>query len=133
MAARLDRIYLFFAICYLAQGMTGIIYEPLSYVLKDSLGLGAAQSASFIWWMTFPMLVKPLFGLVSDLAPVAGLRRRPHMAFSCLAWGGSLLALAAWRKPGYGALLALLTLVNVGLVLGDVVCDAVMVEQGQRE
>lgn len=130
---RLDRIYVFFAVCYLAQGMSGIIYEPLSYLLKDALGLGAAQSASFIWWMTFPMLIKPLFGLLSDLAPLGGRRRKPHMALACLAWGGSLALLAAWRKPGYGTLLALLILVNVGLVTGDVVCDAVMVEQGQRE
>jgi MFS family permease len=130
---RRDRIYAFFAVCYLAQGMTGIIYEPLSYLLKDSLGLDAARSAAFIWWMTLPMLLKPLFGLLSDLLPVGGRRRRPHMALSCLAWGGSLAALAAWRRPGYGALLALLIVVNIGLVLGDVVCDAVMVEQGQRD
>lgn len=130
---RLDRIYLFFAACYLAQGMSGVIYEPVSYLLKDKLGLGAAQSASFIWWMTLPMLIKPLFGLLSDLVPIARLRRRPHMILACLLWAGSLAALAAGRQARYWPLLALLTTVNVGLVLADVVCDAVMVEQGQRE
>jgi len=130
---RLDRIYLFFGACYLAQGMSGVIYEPVSYLLKDGLGLDAARSSSFIWWMTLPMLVKPLFGLLSDLVPIARLRRRPHMILACLLWGGALAALAAGRQVRYWPLLAMLVCVNVGLVLADVVCDAVMVEQGQRQ
>jgi MFS family permease len=133
MLRRLDRIYLFFAACYLAQGMSGIIYEPLSYLLKDTLHLGPAATSTFIWWMTFPMLIKPVFGLLSDLLPIGGLRRRPHMIAACLIWTGSLAALALTRAPGYGRLLALLIAVNVGLVLADIVCDAVMVEQGRKE
>ena len=132
MGGRLDRIYLFFAACYLAQGLSGLIYEPVSYLLKDGLGLGPAQSATFVWWMTLPMLVKPVFGLLSDLVPIRHRRRRPHMAAACLLWAASLAALAAYGRPRYGLLLALLILVNVGLVFGDIVCDAVMVEQGQR-
>ncbi len=49
-----DRIYLFFAINYFAQGMGGLAYEPVSYYLKDSLGLGPAQAAAFVAWMTLP-------------------------------------------------------------------------------
>ncbi|MDE2238104.1 MAG: hypothetical protein KGK30_09460, partial [Elusimicrobia bacterium] len=126
-----DRIYLFFAFCYLAQGMSGIIYEPLAYLLKDVLHLGSAQAAAFVWWMTLPMLIKPVFGVLTDMLPLGGRRRRPHMALACLIWGGALAALAWERRFPYYTLLVLLACVNVGLVLGDIVCDAVMVEQGQ--
>ena len=100
---------------------------------QDRLHLGPGQSASFIWWMTFPMLIKPVFGLLSDLLATRGHRRRPHMIAACLIWALALAALASLRSPVYGQLLALLILVNLGLVLGDIVCDAVMVEQGRRK
>ena len=47
-----DRLYFFFASVYLAQGLVGVAYEPISFLLKDGLGLGASESASFVAWMT---------------------------------------------------------------------------------
>jgi predicted MFS family arabinose efflux permease len=133
MKAGRERIRLFFAACYLAQGMSGLVYEPLSYELKDRLSLGPAASAAFIWWMTLPLLLKPLFGLLTDLLPIAGRRRRPHMLLGAGLWAAALACLAAVPPPGYGPLLGLLVAVNCGLVLCDCVCDAVMVEQGKSE
>lgn len=128
---RLDGLYVFFALNYLAQGLGGFVYEPIDYLLKDKLGLSAAGSARFVFWMTLPFLVKPVFGLLTDLISVRGWRRRPHLVLvsgiSTAAW----LWLAARRDYGYAPLLALLVLANVGLVGADVVCDAVMVEQGK--
>lgn len=127
----MDRLALFFALCYFAQGMAGIIFEPLSYLLKDGLGLSASESASFIAWMTLPFLLKPLFGALCDALPVAGLRRRPHLAAANALSAACLLVLAAQSRHERGFLLALLALSNVGLVLSDVACDGVMVEQGR--
>ncbi len=129
---RQDRLYVFFAVNYFAQGMAGLAYEPVSYYLKDALGLGPAQAAAFVVWMTLPLTIKPLFGLLTDFLPWAGRRRGPHLvAVSLLTTGGWLL-LAALKTPPYGAALALLVLVNVGFVLSDVVCDGVMVERGKE-
>ena len=74
-----DKIYLFFAINYFAQGMGGLAYEPVSYYLKDALGLGPAQAAAFVAWMTLPLTIKPLFGVLTDFLPWAGKRRAPHL------------------------------------------------------
>lgn len=126
-----DRAYLFFAVNYAAQGMANLAYEPVSYLLKDGLRLGPGEAAAFISWMTLPLTVKPLFGLLSDLLPWAGRRRRPHLVAAALGTAACWLALAALGRPGYGAALALLVLVNFGTVLGDVVCDGVMVERGR--
>jgi predicted MFS family arabinose efflux permease len=128
----MDSIYIFFAVNYFAQGMSGLVYEPISYLLKDKLGLNAGQSSVFIFWMTLPFLVKPVLGLLSDLVPFRGRRRGPHImavsALACAAW----LTLAAQRSWSYAPLLALLMLVNAAVVMSDVVCDGVMVEQGKE-
>jgi predicted MFS family arabinose efflux permease len=125
-----DRAYAFFALNYLAQGLAGLAYEPVSYLLKDGLKLGPAESAAFVSWMTLPLAVKPLFGLLSDLLPWGGRRRAPHLAAAAAGTAACWLGLAALGTPPYGAALALLVLVNVGTVLCDVICDGVMVERG---
>ena len=128
-----DRLYLFFAINYFAQGMGGLAYEPVSYYLKDSLHLGPAQSAAFVAWMTLPLTIKPLFGVLTDFLPWAGARRRPHLIAVSLLTSAGWLLLAGLKTAQYGAALALLVLVNVGFVLSDVVCDGVMVERGKEQ
>lgn len=131
-AVKKDRIYLFFAFNYFAQGMSGFVYEPISYILKDRLGLSVGQSAVFVAWMTFPFLIKPLFGILTDLMPIGGARRRPHLALASLLWAGAWLALAARENISYSALLFLLIAVHIGVVASDVICDSVMVEQGRE-
>ncbi|MDX6768091.1 MAG: MFS transporter [Elusimicrobiota bacterium] len=126
-----DRAYLFFVVNYLAQGLAGLAYEPVSYFLKDGLGLGPAQAAAFVSWMTLPLTVKPLFGPLTDLLPWRGRRRAPHLLAAALLTSACWLALAALGVPSYAAALALLVLVNVGTVTTDVVCDGVMVERGR--
>ncbi len=129
---RKDRLLLFFAVNYFAQGMGGLAYEPVSYYLKDALGLGPAQAAGFVAWMTLPLTIKPLFGVLTDFLPWAGKRRRPHLIAVSLLTSLGWLLLAGLKTANYGAALALLILVNVGFVLSDVVCDAVMVERGKE-
>ena len=132
MRKKIDTIYLFFAINYLAQGMGGLVYEPISYLLKDRLKLSAGESAMFVFWMTLPFLIKPLFGILTDLFPIAGYRRKPHIMVVSAASAVSWFALAAQRHYSYLTLLVFLVTVNVGVVCSDVICDAVMVEQGRE-
>ncbi|MBI4676395.1 MAG: MFS transporter [Elusimicrobia bacterium] len=125
------RLTLFFAVNYFAQGMLGIVFEPLSYLLKDDLGLSAGQSAVFVAWITFPFLIKPLFGLLTDMFAWKGLRRMPHIALASALPTAALLGLAAASRHRYWWLLAGMAAVNAGVVLADVICDGVMVERGK--
>lgn len=126
-----DRLAAFFILSYFAQGMGGLAFEPLSYLLKDRYGLGPGAAASFVAWMTFPFLLKPLFGLATDLFPIGGLRRKPHAALGAALWAGGWLSLWAFEPGGLSALLTLLVVANCGTVLSDVVCDGLMVEKGK--
>lgn len=132
MTDRERRLYGFFAVCYFAEGMAGLAYEPVDYLLKDVMHLGAGRAALFITLMTLPLTIKPVFGLLTDLLPWAGKRRKPHMvAVSLIASAGWAL-LAYLKEYSYGPSLALLILINVGFVLSDIVCDGVMVERGRE-
>ena len=132
MTDRERRLYGFFVVCYFAEGMAGLAYEPVDYLLKDVLHLGPQSAALFITWMTLPLTIKPLFGLLTDLLPWAGKRRRPHMLavslLTSVGWG----LLAFLNGYRYWPSLAILTLINVGFVLSDIVCDGVMVERGKE-
>lgn len=132
MDLRERRLYAFFAVNYFVQGLAGLAYEPLDYLLKDGLKLGSADAALFVTWMTLPLTFKPVFGLLTDLLPWYGRRRIPHMIGVSLLTSGAWAALALLRGWRYGPTLALLILVNVGTVLSDVVCEGVMVERGQE-
>ena len=69
MTDRERRLYGFFAVCYFAQGMAGLAYEPVDYLLKDVMHLGPGQAALFITWMTLPLTITPVFGLLPALLP----------------------------------------------------------------
>jgi predicted MFS family arabinose efflux permease len=128
---RASRLYLFFIATYFAQGMVGIAYEPISYLLKDVLKLSASQSATFVAWMAAPFLFKPFMGLITDGLPLGGLRRRPYLIGASLATALGWGLLAGMGEYRYMPTLILLTLVNVGIAFSDVLCDGVMVEKGK--
>jgi predicted MFS family arabinose efflux permease len=131
LTARERRLYGFFAVVYFAEGMAGLAYEPVDYLLKDVMHLGPAQAALFITLMTLPLTIKPVFGLLTDMLPWAGRRRKPHMvAFSLIVSVGWLL-LAFLQNYSYWPSLAVLALINVGFVLSALVCGGVMVERGK--
>jgi len=126
------RLYLFFLINYFMQGAIGVVYEPLDYLLKDQLGLTSGQAANFIAWMTFPLLLKPLFGLVTDFVPLWGYRRIPHLAAASLTAALAFFHLAAQGSYRYSVLLAFMVLTCLGMAFADVVCGGLLVEGGKK-
>lgn len=112
--------------------MLGVLYEPLSYLLKDGLGLDAGQSAVFVAGMTAPFLGKPLWGLLTDFLPLGGRLRRPYLILSSALAAASLLAAAlSPEKPSYRLLLTLMALLNAATVFSDVICDGLMVQSAR--
>lgn len=129
--ARERLLPLFFAAVYLSQGLVGIAYEPISFLLKDVLRLSPAESAAFTAVMTAPFLLKPLWGALSDALPFGRRRRLPYLLASASAAVLGWAALASRGSYSYRSTLLLLTLVNLGTAFSDVLCDAVMVERGK--
>jgi predicted MFS family arabinose efflux permease len=118
---------------YFLQGVggnPGLYVQALQKHVKEVLRFSPAESAGFFAFLTVPWMIKPLYGLLSDFFPLFGWRRRSYFVLvgglSAAAYG-----LLSFMTTSQAALLALLFAAAVGFAFSDVLCDAVMVEQGQ--
>ncbi|HEV8672809.1 MAG TPA: MFS transporter [Methylomirabilota bacterium] len=129
------RLAIFFAAVYFVQGFAepkaGIAAQPIFFLLKEELRFGPAEIATFFAITGIAWAVKPLYGLTSDLVPLFGYRRRSYLlittAMAALGW----LVLGLLPGYPYRLTLAILVLTGLGLAFTDVLCDAVMVEEGK--
>jgi len=128
------RLSLFFAFAYFAQGFTdlssGLANLPLQHLLKEHLGLSAAE-AGFFWAVVgCGWTLKPLYGFVSDLLPLGGYHRKSYLII--MATLGFVGWLALFVSPfQYSVLLTLCTLCAATLAFCDVMTDALMVDTGR--
>src|SRR4051812_46275164 len=113
-------------------GWPGLIGRiPFGLLLKDRLHL-PAQDVAWFWAVgTAAWYAKPAVGLLCDTWPLFGTRRRGYLLV------GTIAATAAWLAfailpHSYGALLANMTVLNLGLVFVSVSVGGMLVEEGQR-
>ena len=124
----------FFAIVYFVQGIidltAGLANQPVQYLLKEGMGLTAAQTGFFFAVIGLGWTIKPLYGLLSDFFPLAGYHRKSYLLLMSALGTGSWCALAFF-PPHYSSVLILLTLCALTLAFCDVMADALMVETGR--
>jgi hypothetical protein len=79
-----------YAVQGVAEPQSGLATQPLFFLLKDEMRLSAAQSATFFALVGVAWTVKPLYGLLSDVVPLFGTRRRAYLlvttAMATLGW-----------------------------------------------
>jgi MFS family permease len=123
---------LFFAIVYVVEGIgqarVGIIYQPLTFYLKES-GWTPLQVTAYFAALNFPWIIKPVFGLVSDFVPLLGYRRKSYLILSSLCAAGAYAWIARLTEPGEFALLLMLT--SYAMATASTLCGALLAENGQ--
>jgi hypothetical protein len=128
--------YLFFAALYFVQSVgdptSGLIAQPIRSLLR-SWGESPAALGALMAILAIPWTLKPLFGLLSDFEPLFGSRRRNYLlvANGLVALSLLLLAFTPLSAETSSLLFALLLPTTIGIALGDVIVDALMVEKGQ--
>lgn len=124
----------FFALLYFVQGASdltsGLANQPVQYLLKEDMGLTAAQTGFFFAVIGLGWTIKPVYGLLSDFLPLAGYQRKGYLFLMSGVGTGSWLALSFF-PPSYSTVLLLLTLCAATLAFCDVMADALMVEVGR--
>ncbi len=134
-AGAFRRLAPFFAAIYFVQGIAepgaGIGSQPLFYLLKERLGLGPADTATFMATVAVAWTIKPLYGLVSDFFPLFGYRRKSYLLCTTALAASGWFFLGIQPAHAYGPTLLVLVLCGLGLAFSDVLCDAVMVETGK--
>lgn len=119
------------SLVYFIQGALGITGIALPLYLKD-LGLTIPQIAYLSALSAIPWFFKIVYGALSDSVPIWGFRRKPYIFLS------SLLAMSGWlalsfKPQGFGLLLAILFVVNIGFAATDVITDGLIVEKSNKE
>jgi MFS family permease len=127
-----QRLALVFATVYFAQGTWYLPNLSITFFLKETLGLSAAETATFFAITLIPWLMKPVYGLISDFVPLFGQRRRSYFLLSSGIAAAMGLALTIMSSYSYWGLCVFFTLMGLGLAFTDVLTDALMVENGQR-
>nr|CAB3487531.1 unnamed protein product [Digitaria exilis] len=77
-----------------------------------------------------PWVVKPLWGLLTDVIPVAGYRRRPYFVLAGVIGVSSMLMLSLHRGLGITPALLALTAQSGGAAIADVTVDALVAQNG---
>ena len=128
--------YTFFAALYFVQSIgdptSGLIAQPIRSLLR-SWGASPGALAALMALLAIPWSIKPAFGLLSDFVPLFGSRRRNYLllANGMAAVSLLLLVLVPLSAGNRWLLFALLLPTTLGIALGDVIVDALMVEKGQ--
>ena len=126
------RLALIFAVVYFAQGMWYLPNLSITFLLKDNLGLSAAQTAAFFAITVLPWLIKPVYGIISDFVPLFGRRRKSYFLLTTGLAAAMGYNLSIQGEYTYWKLALYFTLMGLGLAFTDVLTDAMMVENGQR-
>ena len=128
------RFTFFFALVYFAQGFAdlaaGLANQPIQYLLKERLGLSAAESGVFWAVVGFGWTMKPLYGFVSDLFPLLGYHRKSYLVIMATLGVAGWLTLAV-TPPQYSLVLIVCAVCAATLAFCDVMTDALMVETGR--
>ena len=122
------RLLIFFGLAYFAHGIAGgLAKQPFTNYFK-SLGMTADMVAAWLSLAAIPWMIKPLYGLLIDLVPLCGYRRKSYLILmaGCAAAGYATLAQVASAEFVVWALL----ISTLGIAAIDVVVDTLMVEEG---
>jgi predicted MFS family arabinose efflux permease len=126
------RLMLFFAIVYavegIGQGRFGIIFQPLSYYLKMN-GWSPVEVTAYFAVLNFPWVIKPAFGLVSDLVPLFGYRRKSYLILSSLCAAGAYAWICRLSEPGELAFPLVLT--AYAMATSSTLCGALLAENAR--
>lgn len=123
-------LMLFFGLVYFAQGLScGLLAQPFTYYLK-SHGMAADTVTTVFAVAALPWMIKPLYGLLIDLVPLWGYRRKTSLMVTAGLATIGFLGLSQFALPH--VMVWALLVATLGIAATDVVVDALMVEQGLR-
>ncbi|XP_074567475.1 putative folate-biopterin transporter 2 [Curcuma longa] len=113
----------------ISQGLGGAIARVATdYYWKDVQMVQPSAAQVYQGITSIPWIVKPLWGLLTDVLPMVGYRRRPYFILSGLLGITSMLTLSLHRKLHVLFALLALTVGSAAVAIADVTIDACVAE-----
>ncbi|HOW59474.1 MAG TPA: MFS transporter [Candidatus Omnitrophota bacterium] len=113
------------------NGLGALPTLTISFLLKEKAGLTPDKMAFFQAVTLVAWVIKPLWGLISDLFPIFGSRRKSYLMITSLMAAAAWLVLIILPYTHVHLLLLVMTLIYMAYAFQDVVSDGLMVEVGQ--
>lgn len=110
-------------------GMPGL---AAMFYLQQNLGLQPWEFGFTSHVATLPWIVKPLWGILCDLNPIGGERRRSYILLSCIVYAGAWSSMASGRADLTATVVALF-LSSLAMAVADVAVDAMVVDVVRTE
>ncbi|XP_008794379.2 probable folate-biopterin transporter 2 [Phoenix dactylifera] len=109
----------------ISQGLGGAIWKVASdYYWKDVQKVQPSAAQVYHGITSLPWIVKPLWGLLTDVLPLAGYRRRPYLILAGLVGAISMLTLSLHDNLHVVFALMAMTAGSAGVAIADVTIDA---------
>jgi MFS family permease len=133
-SSEIKRLCFFFGLAYFTQGIgqsqAGMLSQVLKFYFTKFQGMTSTNFADYIAPLILPWVIKPIYGLISDLFPIGKYRRKSYLMLTS---GFSILAFFSLLFASDNNLIRVaLFCAGFGIAFGDVLVDALMVENGQR-
>ncbi len=129
---RLDLTRILIPFVYFIAGATSLAGVATTFYFKDDLHLSIQQVQFLGSIAIIPWSVKPIYGLVSDVRPVFGLRRKPYLFLAGLLGSAGYFSQATWVSGFWGAAFAAITSA-LGFALADVIVDGIVAEKSKTQ
>ncbi|XP_016462710.1 putative folate-biopterin transporter 2 [Nicotiana tabacum] len=108
-----------------SQGLGGAFSMiGTEYYMKDVQKVQPSESQVYSGITSIPWIVKPLWGLLTDVVPILGYRRRPYFLFAGSLGVVSMLFLSLHKNLHIVFALLSLTAGSAGVAIADVTVDA---------
>ncbi|XP_021847381.1 probable folate-biopterin transporter 3 isoform X2 [Spinacia oleracea] len=117
------------AVYGISQGLSmGLSRVTMQYYMKDEQKIQPSEAQISMGVVRFPWVVKPLWGLLTDVVPLSGYRRKPYFIFAGFLGVISMLVLSI--VDGLHLVPAVLCLMagSAGVAIADVTIDACITE-----
>ncbi|PSR91882.1 Folate-biopterin transporter like [Actinidia chinensis var. chinensis] len=109
----------------LSQGFSGSLFRVVTdYYWKDVQKVQPSEVQLFIGLYYIPWVMKPMWGLLTDVFPVRGYHRRPYFVVAGVVGTGAALVVALGGRLGVAAAVVCLVGVTAGVAIADVTIDA---------
>lgn len=117
----------------ISQGLGGALARVgTEYYMKDVQKVQPSESQVYTGITSIPWIVKPIWGLLTDVIPIRGYRRRPYFILSGLLGLVSMLIISLHGKLHLVFALMALTAGSAGVAIADVTVDACVAQNSNK-
>ena len=117
---------------YFIAGATSLAGVATTFYYKDDIHLSIVEVQFLASIAIIPWSIKPLYGFVSDVRPLFGLRRKPYLFVSGLLGCFGFCSMATWVHGFWGAAFSVF-ISAVGFALADVIVDGIVAERSKSQ